>query len=304
MMLSMTGFGTGTRESDDFCVAVEIKSVNQRFLDTNFYLPKSLFTAEINLRQLVKKYIARGKIEVRAVVTDKRENDLTVRVDQNLALCYSQALNELSALLKMPRTNDVTKIAAFDGVLSVEQPTNTTANGAEELLTAATEDALTALVKMREKEGATLREDFRQRIATLQNTVDTKLAVLKNEIVTAYRERIEKKLAELTPTDVEPIDPARIVQEVALYADRTDFTEEIVRLKSHLAQFAAILDSTQDDTEEKYEPVGRKLDFLLQEINREVNTIGSKANNVTAAQICVTLKSEIEKIREQVQNIE
>ena len=162
----------------------------------------------------------------------------------------------------------------------------------------ATEDALSALTEMRELEGSALRRDFSARIAKLTDIIDSQLAGTSEKIVAEYRERLNKVLTDVCGEDT-GIDAARLVQEVALYADRSDFTEEVVRLKSHLSQFGTVIDETN-----KTEPVGRKLDFLLQEINREVNTIGSKANNASAREICVELKSEIEKLREQVQNIE
>ena len=308
MIRSMTGFGAATCENDDYRLTVEIKTVNQRFFDVNFYMPKLFFAAEIDLRKLLNRQIARGKTEVRVTFTDKRVRNVSVQVDREMALCYNKALNELSTLLKMPRTNDVTQIAAYDGVLTMTEVTDE-ADGSFELLCLTTEKAVAALVKMREKEGANIHQDFLLRLNNLQKIIDENLIDLSDKIVEDYRARIEKKLAELLPAGAKDIDPARLVQEVAMYADRIDFSEEVVRLKSHLEQFGSIITQSDNETQVNMEtseqsPVGRKLDFLLQEINREVNTIGSKASDVTAAKVCVTLKSEVEKLREQVQNIE
>ena len=303
MLKSMTGFGTGRIITDNYQIDTQIKTVNQRFFDACFYMPKFLFAIEIDLRRLLKKYIARGKTEIRITVKQTNENTANVRVNKALAQSYCKALNELSTLLKLPRTNDVTKIAAFEGVVSVdnlEESDEVYESSCQNDVLAATETALIALVKMRTQEGNALSADFLTRIDFLERTVSDELAALSDTITEAYRSRIEKTVAEMLPKE-NPADKAYLLQEIAAYADRVDFTEEVVRLKSHLAQFKKTITEAQLA---ESEPVGRKLDFLLQEINREVNTIASKANNVTAAQICVTLKSEIEKLREQVQNIE
>ncbi len=303
MIRSMTGFGAGRITTGDYRIDVQIKTVNQRFFDANFYLPKQLFAAEIELRQLLKKHIARGKTEVKVTLKETGEAATALQVNRDLALSYDRALGELATLLKLPRPNDIKEVAAFDGIITQSDSAGTDyceGNVRRDLL-AATEEALTALIAMREREGAALAADFSARLNYMTDLVDSKLAGLGETIVAAYRERIERVLGELLPEGAEA-DAARLVQEVALYADRIDFTEEVVRLKSHLAQFGSLI--AEATATSSSEPVGRKLDFLLQEINREVNTIGSKANNVTAAQICITLKSENEKLREQVQNIE
>ena len=300
MIKSMTGFGAGSFAAEDYRVDVQIKTVNQRYFDAAFYMPKSLFALETELRNLIKQYVSRGKTEVRVAVKGAGKNGAKICVNRELAIGYAAALKELADLLKLPAVFDVKSVADIPQVLSVEED-----DGEEESLArgviAAAKDALKALKEMREREGRAIVEDFHKRLDYLSRVIDDELAGLSGTIVAEYRKRLERTIADVLAERDGEADAARLVQEVALYADRIDFTEEVVRLKSHLAQFSSAIDGDAPNADE---PVGRKLDFLLQEINREVNTIASKANNVTAAQICVAVKSEIEKIREQVQNIE
>ncbi|MBQ4152546.1 MAG: YicC family protein, partial [Schwartzia sp.] len=183
-------------------------------------------------------------------------------------------------------------VAAFPDIIKVED-NEESFEGLEAVLAEAMDGALRNLTHMREEEGANLKQDFIDRLERMENMVE-RIAGLAPQIVAAYRERLQKTLGELL--SAEEIDQNRIIQETAIYSDRVNFTEEMVRLKSHFAQFRKILESD--------EPVGRKLDFLIQEMNREINTTASKANNAEAAQIVVDVKSEIEKLREQIQNLE
>lgn len=292
MLKSMTGYGEGAAESADWKIRVEVKTVNQRFLDIAFHTPRLLNAEETVMRDVIKKHVARGKLDLFVTVEDLREGRATIRVDHKLAMAYHQALNEMSDLLRVARPDDVAVIASYPDVLTVEETASF--EGGEPVLVQALTQALTALDTMRQTEGGNLEKDFLHRIETLSTFVE-KLRALAPDIVAHYRERLQATMEELL--SAEEIDEKRIIEETALYADKVNFTEEVVRLESHFAQFRAIIAGAEA-------PVGRKLDFLIQEMNREANTIGSKCQSAEAAQTVVDMKSEFEKLREQVQNIE
>ena len=293
MLKSMTGFGAGLAETEDFRAAIEVKAVNQRYLDIDVHMPYVLDPFLEPMKNKVKEYASRGKLTVSVQFFDKREHLREIRLDKPLAIAYHKALNEISDLLHLPRPDDVRAIAAYPGVLTAME-TQDGLEGADEVLLSALEQAMVQFTEMREKEGENLKADFLKRVDLLSSQVE-EVAALGPEIVRQYRERLETAVKEAL--EGAEIDEARIIQEVAIYSDRVNFTEEIVRLRSHFEQFRNILENAEA-------PVGRKLDFLIQEMNREVNTTASKANNVCAAKIAVEMKSEIEKLREQVQNIE
>ena len=293
MLKSMTGFGAGLAETEDFRAAIEVKAVNQRYLDLDVRMPHVLDPFLEPMKNKVKEYASRGKLTVSVQFFDKREHVREIRLDKPLAIAYHKALNEISDLLHLPRPDDVQSISAYPGVLTAME-TQDGLEGADEVLLSALEQAMVQFTEMREKEGENLKADFLKRVDLLSSQVE-EVAALGPEIVRQYRERLEATVKEAL--EGAEIDEARIIQEVAIYSDRVNFTEEIVRLRSHFEQFRNILENAEA-------PVGRKLDFLIQEMNREVNTTASKANNVCAAKIAVEMKSEIEKLREQVQNIE
>lgn len=293
MLKSMTGFGAGLAETEDFRAAIEVKAVNQRYLDLDVRMPHVLDPFLELMKNKVKEYASRGKLTVSVQFFDKREHVREIRLDKPLAIAYHKALNEISDLLHLPRPDDVQAISAYPGVLTAME-TQDGLEGADEVLLSALEQAMVQFTEMREKEGENLKADFLKRVDLLSSQVE-EVAALGPEIVRQYRERLEATVKEAL--EGAEIDEARIIQEVAIYSDRVNFTEEIVRLRSHFEQFRNILENAEA-------PVGRKLDFLIQEMNREVNTTASKANNVCAAKIAVEMKSEIEKLREQVQNIE
>lgn len=292
VLRSMTGYGEAVAENESFRIKAAIKAVNQRYLDITLHAPAQLTPLEVKLRQAVKARVARGKIDLFLTLTDKREGSASVRCNRQLASAYQQALNELSDYLHVARPDDVQEIAAYPDVLQVEADVSLT--GCEPVLMEAVAGALRGLDEMRCREGEALAADFRERL-TLLTALREQLEQLAPEIVAAYRARLEQMLGELLAA--QDIDESRIIQETALYADKVNYTEETVRLGSHFAQFSSIIETADG-------PVGRKLDFLIQEMNREANTIGSKCNSAKAAQLVVDLKSEIEKLREQVQNIE
>ncbi len=291
MLKSMTGFGAGKAEDEDFKVSVEIKAVNQRYLEQNFHMGAALNAMEPDLRAEIAKHAARGKLDIYIDYVDRRESEREIHVNEGLARAYQTALNEISDVLRMARPDDVVAIAGYPDVLQIENTGDVSAM--EPLLLAALREALGGLDAMRRKEGAHIEQDFEGRLKTLEGDVAA-LRELAPKIVDGYRSRLQKTLSELIG---DKVDETRLIEETALYADKVNFTEEVVRLDSHFAQFGALI-------RESGEPVGRKLDFLIQEMNRETNTIGSKANSAEAAQVVVAMKSEIEKLREQVQNIE
>ena len=287
---SMTGYGAGTAETPDYRVTVEIKAVNQRFLEIAPHIPRAFGAWENDLREAIRTRVARGKLDIYVSFEDRSEKQYDVHVNEGLARAYYAALGKVARAVDAPLSDGVRMIAEYEGVISVREQTDIT--GARAVFLDAVAQALAALDAMRLAEGAHIARDFEKRLARLEQQ-RAQVKELAPQIVADYRTHLAEVLAEFK--EVTP-DETRLVQEAALYADRVNITEELVRLASHFAQFRAIL------AEE--EPVGRRLDFLLQEINRETNTIGSKANNAAAQQIVVAMKNEVEKLREQVQNLE
>lgn len=292
MIKSMTGFGTGDAETADFKVHIEVKAVNQRFLETNYHMPYSMNMFENQLTKKIKEYASRGKLDINIRFQDLRDKAVTVKVDKGLVAAYGQALQEISSQLELSAPVTAAQIASYPDVLKLNEE-NADLEAAQPVLMQAMEQALESFVAMREAEGQNIQRDLLARIGTLENFVG-ELEKLAPEIVAAYRQRLENLLREYLAK--EDIEESRIIQEVALFTDKVNYTEETVRLRSHFDQFRQIITAG--------EPVGRKLDFLIQEMNREINTVASKANSAGAAQFVVDVKSEIEKIREQIQNIE
>jgi len=292
MIKSMTGFGAGDAETADFKVHIEVKAVNQRFLETNYHMPYSVNMFENQLTKKIKEYASRGKLDINIRFQDLRDKAVTVKVDKGLVAAYGQALQEISSQLELSAPVTAAQIASYPDVLKLNEE-NADLEAAQPVLMQAMEQALESFVAMREAEGQNIQRDLLARIGTLENFVG-ELEKLAPEIVAAYRQRLENLLREYLAK--EDIEESRIIQEVALFTDKVNYTEETVRLRSHFDQFRQIITAG--------EPVGRKLDFLIQEMNREINTVASKANSAGAAQFVVDVKSEIEKIREQIQNIE
>ena len=292
MIKSMTGFGAGDAETADFKVHIEVKAVNQRFLETNYHMPYSMNMFENQLTKKIKEYASRGKLDINIRFQDLRDKAVTVKVDKGLVAAYGQALQEISSQLELSAPVTAAQIASYPDVLKLNEE-NADLEAAQPVLMQAMAQALESFVAMREAEGQNIQRDLLARIATLENFVG-ELEKLAPEIVAAYRQRLENLLREYLAK--EDIEESRIIQEVALFTDKVNYTEETVRLRSHFDQFRQIITAG--------EPVGRKLDFLIQEMNREINTVASKANSAWAAQFVVDVKSEIEKIREQIQNIE
>lgn len=289
---SMTGYGSAKGIVAGQVVTVEIKSVNNRYLDTSVRMPRSFLFAEDAVKQAISERVSRGKVDVFVTTDSSVESGTEVRVNRELAQSYIEALREISKLMDKKDKTAAADIARFPDVLSVEKK-KIDKEAAFAELKELTSQALTEFNSMRVREGERLKKDMQEkaeRISVLVSVVEER----SPKTVEEYRQRLEQRLREVL--EDRNIDEQRLVTEAAIFADRTAVDEETVRLRSHLSQFAQLL--------EQGSPVGRKLDFLIQEFNRESNTIGSKCNDAALAQVVVELKSEIEKIREQVQNIE
>ena len=287
---SMTGYGAGTAETADYRVVVEMKAVNQRFLEIAPHMPRAFGAWEGDLRELIRTRVARGKLDVYVSFEDRSEKRYAVHVNEGLARAYYAALGRVARAVDAPLSDGVRMTAAYEGVITIREDADL--SGARTVFLDAAARALDALDVMRLAEGAHIVRDFEKRLARLEEQRE-EVKRHAPQIVADYRAHLTEVLAEFRT--VTP-DETRIMQEAALYADRVNVTEELVRLASHFAQFHTIL------AEE--EPVGRRLDFLLQEINRETNTIGSKVNSAAIQQVVVAMKNEVEKLREQVQNLE
>ena len=287
---SMTGYGAGTAETADYRVVVEMKAVNQRFLEITPHMPRAFGAWEGDLRDLIRTRVARGKLDVYVSFEDRSEKRYAVHVNEGLARAYYAALGRVAHALDAPLSDGVRMTAAYEGVITISEDADL--SGARSVFLDAAAQALDALDVMRLAEGAHIVRDFEKRLARLEEQRE-EVKQHAPQIAADYRAHLTAVLAEFRA--VMP-DETRIMQEAALYADRVNVTEELVRLASHFAQFRTIL------AEE--EPVGRRLDFLLQEINRETNTIGSKVNSAAIQQVVVAMKNEVEKLREQVQNLE
>jgi len=292
MIRSMTGFGRGESQEDGKKFLVEIKTVNHRYFDIFIKIPRQLSFLEDKVRDVVSKKLARGKIDIYISFEDSGENSKCVLLDEGLAKAYVEAVRLLRDKFDLEDDISVSLIAKFPDLLRVEK-----ADEDEEkvwnLLKTALDNALESLINMREAEGRELSSNLFERSLYIESIVK-KIEIRSPEVVKEYKQKLDDRIKELLQQNI--IDENRIAMEVAIFADRCSIDEEIVRLNSHLAQFRDTLDMEQ--------PVGRKLDFLIQEMNREINTIGSKASDLEITRNVIEIKSEIEKLREQVQNIE
>lgn len=290
MPKSMTGYGRGEAQSDTLDIIVEVKAVNNKFLDTNIRMPRELSALEDRLRKLMATTLDRGKVDMYVTVDWLKGAPRRVAVDESLARAYYEALGLLAADLGLEPDIGVGRLASFPDVINLKDvPPDL--EGIWTLLGKAADDSLKALVVMRESEGRALVKDLEKRLRTVADHLG-EVEKLLPEGMPAYREKLMRRLEEIKLT----VDEARFAQEVALMAERCDCTEETVRLRSHIGQFEGMLKAEG--------PIGRKMDFLVQEMNRETNTIGSKSQDVRITGFVLVLKSEIEKIREQIQNIE
>ncbi len=292
-MKSMTGFGKRESLHEGAMVGVEVRSVNHRFCEILVRLPKSLSGMELDLKDQVKRTCERGRIEVTVSLNHAGAgSNKLIQLDRAMARHYVQGLRELQQEFKLSGTVDVNAVAGFRDLFTTSEEA-VQIKDVPKVVTSLTQRALTDLEKMRKQEGAALHKDLVERI----QTVEKQLATIYQRIAPALRafaDRLKGRVEKLLHG--ERVNGDRIAQEIVMLAERSDVTEELTRLQSHVAQFRSALKSKAS--------VGKRLDFLLQEMGREVNTIGSKANDAEISMLVVELKSELEKIREQTQNIE
>lgn len=292
-MNSMTGFGSGRAANEQLDVTIEMKSVNSRYCDIICKVPRLFTAVEDEIRRMVKGSLARGKIEV-SISYKSGTKGRTLTVDSALVQEVRRALVREGFYGSEQEVPLSAVTAVSNECFSVEE-VDITPDTIAMLAMKAEEEAITNLLKMRAKEGEALRLDIEARLQTLENIVEA-IDCHKTDVLTAYEERLRRRLDDMLSALGKTVDEDRILQEVAIMADKTDISEEIVRFGSHVVQ----LRNTLNDTE----PIGRKLDFLIQEMNREVNTMGSKGADLSITDRVVALKCELEKIREQIQNIE
>ena len=292
-MNSMTGFGSGRAANEQLDVTIEMKSVNSRYCDIICKVPRLFTAVEDEIRRMVKGSLARGKIEV-SISYKSGTKGRTLTVDSALVQEVRRALVREGFYGSEQEVPLSAVTAVSNECFSVEE-VDITPDTIAMLAMKAAEEAITNLLKMRAKEGEALRLDIEARLQTLENIVEA-IDCHKTDVLTAYEERLRRRLDDVLSALGKTVDEDRILQEVAIMADKTDISEEIVRFGSHVVQ----LRNTLNDTE----PIGRKLDFLIQEMNREVNTMGSKGADLSITDRVVALKCELEKIREQIQNIE
>src|SRR6185503_350844 len=290
-MNSMTGFGRGNAAGDNFSAAVEIKTVNNRFLDVHLRMGQELSALEVMIKRRIAARLSRGRVDVNIMFD--RSGESTYELDRTVIARYLTALRTIQKEFDLTGEPDITSLIRLPGAM---QPMR------EELddnmiagVTLALENALEDLALMRASEAQALLVEMRMRIAKIEAEVPLIEAAAAN-LVDAYRARLQKRIGELLARSGQPVelDPGRLAQEVAYLADKSDISEEIVRLRSHLDQFRETLDSSSE--------IGKRLDFLLQELNREANTVLSKSTDINIKDAGLVIKAEIEKLREQVQN--
>ena len=293
-MKSMTGYGRGECTMYERKFTVEIKAVNHRYNDITVKLPRAIMGFEDEIKKAISKKVFRGKLDVFVNFESFSQEDINISVNEPLAKSYTETLRKLKSDLHLDGDVTIEIVSKFPDVITVDESISNenTENEIRECLMKAVEDATDAFVAMREVEGETLKKNIIEKVAFVNDALQ-KIEERAPWVSKDYRARLEAKLADL---DEIQVDESRLLTEVLLFADKACIDEEITRLHSHISQMYSIV--------EENVPVGRKLDFLVQEMNRETNTIGSKSNDIEITNHVVDIKSEIEKIREQIQNIE
>lgn len=291
-LLSMTGYGSAKGSVEGQEIAVELKSVNNRYLDCSIRLPRNFLFAEDTVKQAVSAGVSRGKVDVFVSAQASQDSGTVVSVNEELARGYRDAVARIAETLGLECGLNAFSLARFPDVLTVERR-ELDKDKAAAALSDITAKAVEEFNAMREREGERLRRDMLGKLGTIEGLVSV-VEERSPQTVKEYRERLEARLRDILAD--RSLDEQRVITEAAIFADRTAVDEETVRLRSHIAQFRTML--------EEGSPIGRKMDFLVQEFNRESNTIGSKCSDASLAKVVVNLKSEIEKIREQLQNVE
>ena len=291
MIKSMTGFGRGKYENEGRTYTVEIKSVNHKYSDINVRLPRFLNSVEDKIRKRVAEVISRGKIDIFVSFENYSNKGTTIRINKELAKEYIKELKSLAEEADLRFDLNVIDVSKFPEILKLEDDDDDELIGQEVMI--ALNDALDKFVNMREIEGTKLVEDIERRIYIIQDKVN-EITNFSSTLVEEYMTRLTTRVNELLAPGV--VDEARLMQEIVIFSDKSSIEEELTRLKSHISQFLELIKQSS--------PIGKKIDFLIQEINREVNTIGSKANSLDITNKVIEIKTEVENIREQIQNIE
>ena len=293
-MKSMTGYGRGECTMYERKFTVEIKAVNHRYNDITVKLPRAIMGFEDEIKKAISKKVFRGKLDVFVNFESFSQEDVNISVNEPLAKSYTETLRKLKSDLQLEGDVTIEMVSKFPDVITVDKniSNENTENEIRECLMKAVEDATDAFVAMREVEGETLKKNIIEKVAFVNDALQ-KIEERAPFVSKDYRARLEAKLADL---DEIQVDESRLLTEVMLFADKACIDEEITRLHSHISQMYSIVEESV--------PVGRKLDFLVQEMNRETNTIGSKANNLEIVNGVIEIKTQLEDIREQVQNIE
>lgn len=293
MAKSMTSFGRAiSKEGNERIFSVEMKSVNHRYLDINIRMPKHILALEERIRKLINSRLNRGKVDLFINLKSYSKNDVAAELNKDLAKSYFSCLDEIANLLDIPNDATATKIAKFGDVITIAQKEE----DMEEVycdIKPLIEEALDNMEEMRMVEGEKLKDDILGKLLVIDETVD-EIESIADSVPIAYKKKLEDRIKELTGNS--DVDSQRIAMEVAILADKATVDEEIIRLRSHIIQMR--------NTLKLKEPIGRKLDFIVQEMNRETNTIASKSSHIEMTNFVIEMKNIIEKIREQVQNIE
>lgn len=292
MIKSMTGFGRSIYENEGREYLIEIKSVNNRFSDVNIKMPRSLNYLEEKLKKKILKSVSRGKVDVYITFNNNSDRGKSIKLNTEIAKVYIDELKKLSKEAEIIDNINIMDISKFPDVLNIRMEEDSEEIIEKELMIAL-DEAIKSFIDMREKEGNKIKQDLENRVKVISEKIE-KISNISSGLVEEYIVKLETRIKELLKTDV--VDQTRLAQEVVIYSDKCSVEEEITRLKSHMSQFLNLINENI--------AIGKKLDFLIQEMNRETNTIGSKANNLEITNLVVDIKTELENIREQVQNIE
>lgn len=293
MIRSMTGYGKQSLNVDGREYQIEIKSVNHRYLDINIKMPKTLSYLEEAVKKEISEKIKRGKVDVFITYENNSKEGRNITINKELARLYIEQLKELAEEEKISSNIEVMEIAKFPDILTIKADEED--EKIKQEIIQVTTEATNKIVEMKAIEGEKIAQDLLQRISKIENKI-MEISSKSTGLIEEYVVKLEKRIQEILKT--EEIDKSRIAQEVVIYADKCSIQEEITRLKSHIYQFRNLITNNQNET------IGKKLDFIIQEMNRETNTIGSKANNLEITNGVIDIKTEIEDIREQIQNIE
>lgn len=291
MIKSMTGFGRGKYENEGRSYTVDIKSVNHKYTDISVRLPRFLNSEEDKIRKRISSAISRGKVDVLVTFENYSSKGTNIRINKELAKEYIRELKSLAEETELNFNVDVIDISKFPEILKIEDDQDEELIGNELMI--AVDNALEKFINMRETEGTRLIQDIEQRIYLIQNKVN-EITGFSSTLVGEYMEKLKTRVNELLEPST--VDENRLMQEIVIFSDKSSIEEELTRLKSHIEQFLNLIKQSS--------PIGKKIDFLIQEINREVNTIGSKANCLDITNRVIEIKTEVENIREQIQNIE